>query len=79
MCYKQFLWCLLGEFGIGSTYPLINIYLYSHHFSVWYCIDIGHSWIVENETENAYHSKVGRHYYNKKAYNNLFLISKNKT
>ena len=37
----QFLWCFFGEFGIGSSYvPLIYIFLYSHHFSAWYCIDI---------------------------------------
>ena len=43
---------LVGESGIGSTYnPLIDIFIYSHHLSTWYCIDIikekfclGHSW-----------------------------------
>ena len=43
---------LVGESGIGSTYnPLIDIFIYSHHLSAWYCIDIikekfclGHSW-----------------------------------
>ena len=37
----QFLWCLFGEFGIGSScIPIIYIFLYSHHFSAWYCVDI---------------------------------------
>ena len=30
-----------GEIGIGSTNnPMIDISLYSHHLSAWYCIDI---------------------------------------
>ena len=30
-----------GEIGIGSTYnPPVDIFLYSHHLSAWYCIDI---------------------------------------
>ena len=33
--------CLFREFGTGSTnHALIDIFLYSHHLSVWYCIDI---------------------------------------
>ena len=32
---------MLGEFCIGSTdNPSIDICLYSHHLSAWYCIDI---------------------------------------
>ena len=35
------MWCLFGEFGIGSTYiPLIYIFLHSHLLSAWYCMDI---------------------------------------
>ena len=37
----QFIFCDFGEFGLGSTYtPLLNILLYSHHLSAWYCIDV---------------------------------------
>ena len=33
------LWC--GEFGMGSiSNPIIDIFLYYHHLSAWYCIDI---------------------------------------
>ena len=43
---------LVGESGIRSTYnPLIDIFIYSHHLSAWYCMDVikekfclGHSW-----------------------------------
>ena len=34
----QFLWCYDG---VGSTNnPIIDILLYSHHLTAWYCIDI---------------------------------------
>ena len=33
--------CLFWEFGSGSAnHALIYIFLYSHHLSAWYCIDI---------------------------------------
>ena len=33
--------CLFQEFGSGSAnHALIDIFLYSHHLSAWYCIDI---------------------------------------
>ena len=31
---------MFREFGIGSTNPMIDILLYSHHLPAWYCIDI---------------------------------------
>ena len=32
---------LFGEFGLGSTNnPLVDIFIYSHHLSAWYCIYI---------------------------------------
>ena len=35
------MWCKFGEFSIRSTNnPLIDLFLYSHHLSAWYCIDI---------------------------------------
>ena len=43
-----FLQCWFREFSIGSTnYPQIDIFLYSHHLSGWYCKEkfcLGHSW-----------------------------------
>ena len=37
----QFIWCYFGEFGIGSTMnTIIDIFLYSHPLSAWFCIDI---------------------------------------
>ena len=34
------MWCLCGEFGIGSTiHSLIDIFLYSHYLCAWYCTD----------------------------------------
>ena len=37
----QFLWFEFWEFSIGPTdNPLIDIFLYSHHLSPWYCVDI---------------------------------------
>ena len=37
----QFVWCLMGEFGFGSiNNPQISVFLFSHHFSAWYCIGI---------------------------------------
>ena len=34
----QFLWCWFPQFDIGSTHgPLLDIFLYSHHLSAWYC------------------------------------------
>ena len=39
--WHAFLWCQFGEFGIGSTNnPPIDVFLYSHHYYAWYCIDI---------------------------------------
>ena len=35
------MWFQFRELSIGSiTNPLIDIFLYSHHLSAWYCIDI---------------------------------------
>ena len=40
-CLPSFSPCLLREFGIGSTnHTFIDIFLYSHHLSVWYCINV---------------------------------------
>ena len=37
----QLFWCKFREFGIGSTNNTsIDSFLYSHHLSVWCCIDI---------------------------------------
>ena len=47
------LWCLFEEFGIGSTKtPLIDIFLYFHHFSAWYRVDIvkRHYVLMTNES-----------------------------
>lgn len=31
----------IGEFGIGLTEnPLVDIFLYSHHLSSWFCFDV---------------------------------------
>ena len=36
----QFLWCLLGEFGFGSTTNLlIDFFFFSHYLSAWYHVD----------------------------------------
>ena len=51
---------LFGEFGIGSTNnPQINIFLYSHHFSAQYCIDIvrRNSVLVTDGSERVNHSQ----------------------
>ena len=47
------LWCLFEEFGIGSTKtPLIDIFLYFHHFSAWHRVDIvkRHYVLMTNES-----------------------------
>ena len=47
-CLKILIWFYFGEFSTGSTNnPLIDVFLYSHHLSAWYCKEkfyLSHSW-----------------------------------